>query len=183
MSASSPAGIPLRERWAADVFEKSYREFQAIRDTDYRWRMVAPESVGYLEQAVSRKWSLEKLSDYLHSTPAEAGQALERFIVSQAVNSQENTPDRIRVGFEQWLRRFPELGEGERRAAALELAGLVSNQLYQAQTAGESLGEVSLGLEKLGNVGTTAKPDGPKSGTPKEDSRSEPPRWGPQWKD
>ncbi len=175
---ASEKGVPLRERLAADVFEKSYREYRALRETEYRWRVVALEAVGYLQQAHARHWSLEKLSDYLHSTPVEAGKALERFVMSNAINSQDNTPDRIKTGFEQWLRRFSELGEGERRVAAGELALLVANQLYQAKVAGETLDQVSLELEN------SLKPDasGPSS-IASDPAPPEPPRWGPQWKD
>src|SRR5690242_4423285 len=98
MTSEDP--IPLTDRYAADVFQKSYREYLALKPTHYRWSRLAPQSVDWLEQAREQKWSMEKLSDYLHCPVPEAEACYRRYCVSRKVNGKEGTAARMRQAFQ-----------------------------------------------------------------------------------
>lgn len=159
-------------RVAADVFGLTYREHAAARETDYRWRLVAPEAVEHLRRADRERWSSEKLADYLHTDAAEASFRLGRFKMSERVNAGAGTPQRLNLLFREWLARF-EPDAGERKELARDLSRLLSSQLHRAAEAGETLGDLIDGLEKAegGDAGGSV---------PRQE---EPRSWGPQWKD
>jgi hypothetical protein len=164
------------DRLAADVFGLTYREYAAVRDEDYRLRLIAPEAVSLIRQGRGERWSVEKLADYLHTDVEEAALRLRRFAMSERVNAGQDTPKRLSRLFAEWLARF-DLDEGERKELSQDLSRLLSSQLHVAAESGESLQDLIEGLEKSRE---------PKSGFGLDghDPDLAPPKaWGPQWKD
>jgi hypothetical protein len=167
--------MPLGDRLAADVFLKSYRRYLALKPTHYRWSHLAPQSVGHLQEAGDRHWSVEKLADYLHCAPEEAEACLRRFNMSKKVNAKDTTAARLREAVFEWTGEVADLDEGARRKLADDLAKMIGNQLFLAAQAKEDLLELSMELE--GKESRHAR-------VPKEKPAGEaPPKWGPQWKD
>ena len=163
---------------AADVFRKSYRQFLALKPTQYRWNHLAPQSVGHIQEAVDKHWSVEKLADYLHCDPDEAAACLRRFHMSKKVNAKDTTAGRVREAVFEWMAEVAgvaDLDEKTRRKLADDLAKMLGNQLFVAAQAKEDLLKLSMeleGKEALDNPAPKGKPSG-----------EEPPKWGPQWKD
>ena len=109
------ASISLEDRLVADVFQKSYREYLALKPIHYRWSKLAPQSIGFLDEANGQNWSSEKIADYLNCSPEEAEASLRRYRVSQKVNSHNSTPERIREAFFEWLGGVVDLDEKAKR--------------------------------------------------------------------
>ncbi len=163
---------------AADVFRKSYRQFLALKPAHYRWNHLAPQSVGHIQEAVDKHWSVEKLADYLHCDPDEAEACLRRFHMSKKVNAKDTTAGRVREAVFEWMAEVAgvaDLDEKTRRKLADDLAKMLGNQLFVAAQANEDLLKLSMELEGKEAVGAAV---------PKEKPSGEaPPKWGPQWKD
>ena len=173
--APIPMAVPLADRLAADVFQKSYRQFLALKPTHYRWNHLAPQSVGHIQESVDMHWSVEKLADYLHCAPDEAAACLRRFHMSKKVNAKDTTAGRLREAVFEWTAEVSDGDEKTRRKWADELAKMLANQLFVAAQAKEDLLNLSMELEGKEVA------DSP---TPKEKPAGEPPqKWGPQWKD
>ncbi len=171
----------LQDRLAADVFQKSYRQYLALKPTHYRWYELAPQSVRHLQEAEDRHWSVEKIADYLHCEPEEAAACQRRFIMSKKVNAKDTTAARIRQGFFEWIGGVMELDEKAKENLAVELSQIVANQLYGAALAHEDLMKLSLALEgKEGKGEEAGKVAAPKPPVSKD---GPPSQWGPQWKD
>jgi hypothetical protein len=170
---AAPFPMTLQDKLAADAFGKSYREFLALKPTHVRWSKLAPQSLGHLQEAHDRKWSMEKLADYLHSSPDEAEECLRRFVMSKKVNAKDTPAERIKQAFFEWTARFGD-DEKERERWSRELSLLVANQLHAAALSSDDLLSVSLELEGASEDKTAAAP---------EKKSEEPPKWGPQWKD
>ncbi len=170
--------ISLMDRLSADVFGLAYREYLLLKSTHYKWSHLAPQAVEHLRKAHGFNWSLEKLADYLSSTPSEASEFLKRYIVSEKINSTRTAADAIRKAFKEWAARFEDLSEAEREACSNELSQIVSNRLFAAFRDGSSLESLSLELEPQepssnGNQRQAGiNGDAGKSTT-----------WGPQWRD
>jgi hypothetical protein len=175
MKSHIPDFISIEDRIAADVFQKSYREFLEIKPTHYRWFELAPQSIRHLQVAEEKHWSMEKIADYLHCELEEAIACQRRFTVSKKVNSKDTTAARIREGFFQWIGGIVDMDEKGRQALADELAKLVANQLYTAALAKEDLLKLSNDLEGNSDKAPEAKPSAPQDSSPS--------KWGPQWKD
>ena len=174
----------LEDRYAADVFRLSYRRFLALKPTHYRWGRLAPQSVAYLEAARDQKWSMEKLSDFLHCPAPEAEASLRRYCVSKQVNQREGTAARLREAFRAWLEERGETVEKEKARLADELALIVANHLFASVSAREDPLRLSRELE-----GKEAARDDAEKRSGAADSQSIPPppaegkSWGPKWKD
>ncbi|MEO6094897.1 MAG: hypothetical protein ABIW76_04180 [Fibrobacteria bacterium] len=170
--------VSLADRWAADVFRKSYRQFLLLKPTHYRWSHLAPQSVGHLQESIDRHWSVEKLADYLHCAADEAEACLRRFKMSKKVNAKDSTAGRLREAVFEWIAEVADVDEKTRRHLSEELAKRVGNQLFIAAQAKEDL--LGLAMELEGKEDAVPKVPG----EPGEKSASEaPPNWGPQWKD
>jgi hypothetical protein len=165
--------MTLEDRLAADAFGKSYREFLELKPTHIRWSRLAPQALVHLGEAQERKWSMEKLADYLGSDAEEAGECYRRYLMSKKVNAKETAAERIRQGFFEWTSRFGD-DTKERERWAAELALLVANQLHAGGLAGEKLEAVAAALEGV-STEVEAKPE--------VKAEAEPRKWGPQWKD
>jgi hypothetical protein len=172
---TSPQPMALEDRYAADVFRKSYRRYLELKPTHYRWSHLAPQSVGHLQEAVDRHWSVEKLADYLHCQPDEAAACLKRYIMSKKTNAKPTTAARLRQAVSEWIGGVAEVDEKTRERMADELARMVGNQLFLAARAKEDLAALSRELEGEESGSAPASPPAP-AGDP-------PPKWGPQWKD
>jgi hypothetical protein len=172
---SEPIIIGFADRLAADVFQKSYRGFLALKPTHYRWSELAPQSVQYLGEAEEEQWSIEKIADYLHCEPDEAKACQRRFRVSKKVNEKENTAGRIKQGIHEWLGTIVEMDEMGKRALVNELSKIVANQLYAAALSQEDMLKLSIELEGMEPKLPKPKP----AGSSEMDSS----KWGPQWKD
>jgi len=162
--------LPLSDRYAADVFELTYREYSAIKPTHYKWRTLAPAAVDTLARGKKELWSPEKLADHLHCEADEAVQRLRRYSMSERVNRGKDGAERISILFREWLDRY-EPDEKTRQGLARDLGRLVSSQLHLSAQSGESLEDIALGLEASEAPGAPEGEDGGK------------PAWGPQWKD
>ena len=176
-----PGSMANDDQLAADVFGLTYREYAAVRDEDYRLRLIAPDAIRTIRQARGEQWSTEKLADYLHTDSGEASLRLQRYTMSERVNAGRNTPERLSKLFTEWLARF-DLDESERKELARDLSRLLSSQLHQAAESGETLTDLIEGLEKAkgGQPGGIDLAKGPIGGP----GDGEAPRsWGPQWKD
>ena len=172
---AQPAQLPVADRLAADVFQKSYHDYQALKPTHYKWSHLAPQSVGHLGQAVDRNWSDEMLADYLHCDPVEAAACRKRYLMSKRINVPEDSAGRLRRAVFEWIGEVAELDDATRKRLAGELARMLGNQLYIAAQADENLMELSLRLAE-----EEQPPPSPlKDGLPAGDG----PKWGPQWKD
>ena len=145
-----------------------------MKPIHYRWSKLAPQSIGFLDEANGQNWSSEKIADYLNCSPEEAEASLRRYRVSQKVNSHNSTPERIREAFFEWLGGVVDLDEKAKRGLAGELASIVANQLYAAAQAQEDLLQISSGLESSPAITPAVQPPASAEG----DS----PQWGPQWK-
>jgi hypothetical protein len=165
--------MTLEDRLAADAFGKSYREFLELKPTHVRWSKLAPQALEFLQEAHDRKWSMEKLGDYLHGTAEEAELCLRRYVMSKKVNARENPAERIKEAIFEWTARFGD-DDKERAAWARELSMMIANQLHAAALSKQELLQVSLELE-----GVSAEPEAPSP----EARQDEPRKWGPQWKD
>ena len=161
--------ISLPDRYAADVFGLTYREFLEIKPTHYRWNKIAPETVEMIRSSLQEKWSKEKLADQLACTVAEVAISLERFKMSENVNQKQNGQERIRQLFHDWLGRF-DPDESEKKRLSIDLARLLASQLQLSMAQGETLEDLALGLEGEEN---DSKPQPGSAGN----------HWGPQWKD
>jgi hypothetical protein len=157
--------LSLEDRYAADVFGLTYREFAEAKPNHYKWRVVAPAAVKTLASAQVELWSAEKLADYLYTHVDEATQSLRRYVMSKRANAGESGGERISILFEEWLARF-EPDSRVRKTLALELSRLLASQLQLAAASGEPLEEIARCLE----------------GPPPKSGEGEP-GWGPQWKD
>ena len=170
--------IAASDRMTADVFAKSYREFVAIKPTHYRWSHLAPQSLAWLEEAVEFKWSTEKIADYLNCGVEEAEACQRRFIVSKRVNSIPGEAGKLHQALAEWVGMQPgmeDMPEADKRKRAGELAFIVANHLFAAAASKEDIMKLSKDLEASAAPPTVEKkPFEPKS---------EPPKWGPQWKD
>ncbi len=156
----------LEERYAADVFGLTYREFAEAKTAHYKWRIIAPEAVQNLRRAHAEQWSAEKLADYLNSDVEEARQSLWRYVMSEHVNQGQTAAERISLLFQEWMIRW-EPDARERKLLARDLSRLLSSQLDVAAQSGESLEGVAQGLEEA----LSDREDGGKTA------------WGPGWKD
>lgn len=157
------------------MFQKSYRRFLALKTTHYRWSHLAPQSVGHLQEACDKHWSVEKLADYLHCAPDEAEACLRRFNMSKKVNGKDTTAGRLRQAVFEWIGDVSDADEKTRLKLADELAKMVGNQLFVAAQAGDDLLKLSMELE--GKESDSAPKSDPKA------SEDAAPKWGPQWKD
>ena len=137
----------IEDRYAADVFGVTYREFAEIKNTHYKWRVIAPEAVENLRKAHAELWSVEKLADYLHSNVEEARQSLKRYVMSEKVNQGNGSAERISILFQEWLDRW-EPDARERKILARDLSRLLASQLQAGAESGENLESIILGLEK-----------------------------------
>ena len=175
LALASEDAVSLADRLAADVFQKSYRRFLALKPTHYRWNHLAPQSVAHIQESLDKHWSAEKLADYLHCAPDEAEACLRRFNMSKKVNAKDSTAGRLREAVFEWMGDVADLDEKTRRKLADDLAKLVGNQLFMAARAQEDLLKLSMELEGK---------EADDAATPKEKPTGEaPPKWGPQWKD
>lgn len=172
----APSIIPsFADRFAADVFRKSYREFLELKPTHYRWSHLAPQGVEDLRKAEDGHWSDEKLGDYLHCDPLEAAACRKRYLMSKKINAADDSAGRLRRAVYEWIGEVAELDEATRKRLAGELARMVGNQLFVAAQAKEDFMELSRSLAE-------ADPDAPaKPGSAPEGDSA--PKWGPQWKD
>lgn len=171
-----PLSISLEDRLTADVFQKSYREYLALKPTHYRWSGLAPQSVRYLQEAVEKHWSVEKVADYLHCDAQEAEGCRRRYVVSKKVNEKDGTAARIRQAFFEWTSGVVETDEKARHALASELSKIVANQLYAASVSKEDLQGISKELEG----DSVSNPPEPK---PFDSAGGKGSPWGPHWKD
>ena len=165
-----PSPTTVDDRLAADVFGLTYREFAEVKNTHYKWRVIAPAAVENLRKAHAELWSMEKLADYLHSDVQEARQSLKRYVMSEKVNQGNGSSERIFILFQEWLDRW-EPDVRERKILARDLSRLLASQLQVAVESGENLEGVILGLEKDPGPST-----GSGTGRPLREH-------GPQWKD
>jgi hypothetical protein len=168
----------LQDRLAADVFRKSYRQFLALKPTHYRWNHLAPQSVGHIQEAIDKHWSVEKLADYLHCEPDEAAACLRRFHMSKKVNAKDTTAGRVREAVFEWMADVADFDEKTRRKLSDDLAKMLGNQLFVAAQAKEDLLKLSMELEGKEALDAPAPKEKPSGEAP-----SSPPKWGPQWKD
>lgn len=162
------------------MFRKSYRRYLELKPTHYRWSHLALQSVGHLQEACDRNWSVEKLADYLHCDAAEAAACLRRFNMSKKVNAKDTTAGRLRQAVFEWIGEVADLEESAKRKLADELAKLVGNQLFLAAQAQEDLLNLSRELE--GDEAESAPPSAKAPGASAPAGEA-PPKWGPQWKD
>jgi hypothetical protein len=170
------------DRFAADVFGLTYREYAAARAEDYRLRLVAPEAIRTLNASRQQRWSPEKLADYLHTDTEEASMRLRRFLMSERVNAGRDTPERLSRLFAEWLSRF-DLDERERKELSRDLSRLLSSQLHVAAESGETLEDLIEGLEKSEGGPSAGPSTGSGTGRPGGADEAAPRAWGPQWKD
>lgn len=180
MSIPTPPESPLtrEDRLAADVFQKSYRAYLALKSTHYRWYHLAPQGVHFLGEARDRSWSMEKLADYLHCPVDEASACYRRFLVSEKVNAKKDTAARIRQAFMEWVGQFGEMEERQKELYAQELSLIVANHLYAAALAKEDPEKLSRELEgREPPSGVEPSDSGSRGDGPAGDT------WGPQWKD
>ena len=161
--------ISQHDRYAADVFGLTYREFAEVKPRLYKWRVLAMEAVTHLRHAVNELWSHEKLAEYLHSNAEDAAIRLRRFKMSEKVNAGKNGSERILSLFMEWLIPL-EKDDRERKILAKDLSRLLASQLQLAMASGEKLEDLANGLE-----GEDAPQLGP------ADPGKKP--WGPQWKE
>ncbi len=167
--------ISLEERIAADVFQKSYREFMILKPTNYKWYHLAPQSVSYLAEAQEKQWSTEKIGDYLHCDIEEAEACNRRYQMSKRVNDKATTAGRLHQTFVEWIGEITELDEKTKNILATDLSKRVANQLYSAALSKEDLMSVSLNMEGFPKSAEIQKP---LSGQAEAAAK-----WGPQWKD
>ena len=142
-----PAPATVGDRYAADVFGLTYREFAEVKNTHYKWRVIAPAAVENLRKAHAERWSVEKLADYLHGDVEEARQSLKRYVMSEKVNQGNGSAERIFILFQEWLDRW-EPDARERKILARDLSRLLTSQLQVAVESGENLEEIIQSLEK-----------------------------------
>jgi len=173
---ASASVISLEDRVAADVFGKSYREVLLLKENQYRWSHLAPQSVAHLQESCDRNWSADKLGDYLHCDAVEAEACRRRFIMSKKVNGKPTTAARLRQAAFEWIGEVAELDDATRNRLAEDLSRMIGNQLFVAAQAGEDLRDISAELEGA-KAGEEAPP-----GSPPSDGGSSA-KWGPQWKD
>jgi hypothetical protein len=159
----------------ADIWQVYYRDFLAIRDEDYRLRLLAQPALAAMKQASIENWSLEKLALQLDADVSEARDHYGRFLMSDKVHGNGEGGDaaeRLQRAFDGILASV-EPEEGMRKKLSGELCRLVANHLQLGEMDGETWQSM---LEHLMALG--AKNSGPSLDSPGE-NRS----WGPQWKD
>ena len=177
-----PLPLTLEDRLSADVFQKSYRRYMILKQKEYRYSDLAPQSVGHLQTAVEENWSVEKIGDFLLCDAKRAEACLKRFTMSKKINSADSTAGKIRQGIGEWLTETLELDETAREKMTRELLKILANQLYGAAMNDEKLDELSKAIEKLAGQKKISPFDKPEAGIENLHKIEDKPVWGPQWK-
>jgi hypothetical protein len=139
-------------------------------------------SLQVVEKSVEGNWSVEKTAEWLDATPTEAAECLKRYVMSKEIENQPDPAGRIHQAISSWLSRFDELSKSERQKLAQDLGLQLANQLDWAVEQGLTLAEVAKQLEPKDAIENSDQGFA-KDALQQAKNDTEPPRWGPAWKD
>ncbi len=176
-----------RDHFVAEVFGLSYQRYLLQKEQSYRWRVLAPKCVEYIEKAERENWSHEKLSAFIDADEKDCIVLRRRFRMTEkikATQSENSWGEGLRRGLEEWFTRFEELSESQRKSLSEELCRFFSNRL--ADAGDKSALELSQAAEKadssilpLKNI-DLSKIDFSKNAQSLDKGNKS---WGPSWKD